>query len=45
MVIERPGLKIYFLITTRVVISLVVSFILWLFRKWPAPVEGPGSKP
>jgi len=33
IVIERPGLKVYFPITTMIVISLVVSFILWLFRK------------
>jgi hypothetical protein len=33
IVIERPGLKVYFPITTMIVLSLVVSFILWLFRK------------
>ncbi len=33
IVVDRPGLKIYFPITTMILISLVVSFLLWLFRK------------
>jgi hypothetical protein len=33
IIIDRPQLKIYIPITTMVVVSLVVSFILWLLRK------------
>jgi len=31
--IERPDLKVYFPITTMIVISIVVSVLLWLFRR------------
>ena len=33
IIINRPQLKIYIPITTMIVVSLVVSFILWLLRK------------
>ena len=33
IVIDRPGLKLFFPITTMIVISVVVSLILWLFRR------------
>jgi hypothetical protein len=33
LVIDRPGFKLFFPITTMIVISLVVSLILWLFRR------------
>jgi len=33
IMISRPTLKVYFPITTMVVISLVISLILWLFRR------------
>ena len=33
IMISRPNLKVYFPITTMVVISLVISLVLWLFRK------------
>ena len=33
IVIDRPGLKFYFPVTTMIVISLVLSLIIWLFRK------------
>lgn len=33
IVIEREGFRFYFPITTMIVISLVLSLILWLFRK------------
>ena len=33
IVIEREGLRLYFPITTMVLVSLVVSVIFWLFRK------------
>jgi hypothetical protein len=33
IMINRPNLKVYFPITTMVVISLVISLILWIFRK------------
>ena len=32
IVINRPGMKVFFPITTMIVISLVVSLLLWLFR-------------
>lgn len=31
--IDRPGLKIYFPLTTMIVVSLLISLILWLFRR------------
>jgi hypothetical protein len=33
IIIDRPQLKIYIPITTMIVVSLVISFILWLLRK------------
>lgn len=33
IVIDRPGLKFFFPITTMIVVSLLVSLILWLFRR------------
>jgi len=33
IIIDRPQLKIYIPITTMIVVSVVVSFILWLLRK------------
>jgi hypothetical protein len=33
IVIDRPGLKVYIPITTMLLVSLVVSLIVWLFRK------------
>jgi hypothetical protein len=33
IVIDRPGLKFFFPITTMIVVSLVVSLLLWLFRR------------
>ena len=33
IVIDKPHMKIYFPITTMVLISIIVSIILWLFRK------------
>jgi hypothetical protein len=32
-VIDRPGFKFFFPLTTMLVISLLVSLILWLFRR------------
>jgi hypothetical protein len=31
--VEREGLRFYFPITTGIVVSLVVSVLLWLFRR------------
>jgi len=31
--IDRPGLKIFIPLTTMILISLVVSLILWLIKK------------
>jgi len=33
VVIDRPGFKFYFPITTMIIISIVISVILWFFRK------------
>ncbi|MFZ7126179.1 MAG: DUF2905 domain-containing protein [Desulfobacterales bacterium] len=33
IVIDRPNLKIFFPITTMVLVSLLISIILWLLRK------------
>lgn len=33
IVIERPNMRFYFPITTMILISLVISLILWLFRR------------
>lgn len=33
LVIDRPGLKVYIPITTMIIVSLVLSFISWFFRK------------
>lgn len=30
---ERPGMKVFFPITTMIIVSIVVSLLLWLFRK------------
>jgi hypothetical protein len=32
-VIDRPGFKFFFPLTTMILVSLVVSLILWLFRR------------
>jgi hypothetical protein len=33
IVIDRPQFKLYFPVTTMVLISLVLSLLLWWFRK------------
>jgi hypothetical protein len=33
IVVDRPGFKLYFPITTMILISLLLSLIFWLFRK------------
>jgi hypothetical protein len=33
LVIDRPGLKVFFPITSMIVISVVVSLLMWLFRR------------
>ena len=33
IVINRPGLKVYIPVTTMVLISVIVSLILWLLKK------------
>jgi len=33
IIIIRPGLKIYIPITTMIIVSLLLSLILWLFKK------------
>lgn len=33
ILIDRPGFKVYIPITTMLLVSLLISFLLWLFRK------------
>jgi hypothetical protein len=33
IVVDRPGLKFFFPITTMIIVSIVVSLLLWLFRR------------
>ena len=33
IVVNRPHVKVYFPITTMIVLSIVISLILWLFRR------------
>ncbi len=33
IIIDRPHLKVYIPITTMIIVSLVVSIILWLIKK------------
>jgi hypothetical protein len=33
IVIDRPDLKLYIPITTMIVVSVVISLLLWLFRR------------
>lgn len=33
IIIDRPGFKFFFPLTTMIIISLVVSLLLWLFRR------------
>lgn len=33
IVVNKPQIKIYFPITTMILLSVLVSFLLWLFRR------------
>ena len=33
IVIDRPGFRFYFPLATMLIVSLLVSFLLWLFRR------------
>ena len=33
ILIDRPGLKVYIPITTMIIVSLLLSLLLWIFRK------------
>lgn len=33
IIIDRPGVKVYIPITTMILVSIVLSVILWIFRK------------
>jgi hypothetical protein len=33
IIIDKPGFRLYFPITTMIIISVLISVILWLFRK------------
>jgi hypothetical protein len=34
IVIDRPGFKLFIPITTMLIVSLVLSLLAWLIRKW-----------
>ena len=33
IIIDKPGLKVYIPITTMILVSVIISVILWLMRK------------
>ena len=33
LVIDRPGLRLYFPLATSIIVSLVLSLLLWLLRR------------
>lgn len=33
IIIERPQTKVYIPVTTMIVVSLVISLLMWIFRK------------
>ena len=33
IIVSKPNLKVYFPITTMVIISIILSLIMWLLRK------------
>lgn len=33
IIINKPSLKIYLPITTMIIISIIISVVLWIFRK------------
>jgi hypothetical protein len=33
LVVDRPGLRLFVPFTTMIIVSLLVSLILWLFRR------------
>ena len=33
IIIDRPGFRFFFPLTTMILVSLLVSLILWLFRR------------
>jgi len=35
IVIERPGVKVYFPVVTSLVVSVVLSLVLWFLRSLP----------
>ncbi len=33
IVVDRPGFKVYFPLTTMIIVSIVLTLILWLLRR------------
>jgi len=33
IVVDRPGMKFFFPITTMIIVSIVLSLLMWLFRR------------
>ncbi|MCF8110952.1 MAG: DUF2905 domain-containing protein [Desulfobacteraceae bacterium] len=33
IIIDRPGIKVYIPITTMILVSIIISLIMWILRK------------
>jgi Protein of unknown function (DUF2905) len=33
IVVDRPGMKFFFPLTTMIIVSVILSLLMWLFRK------------
>jgi hypothetical protein len=33
IVVDRPGMKFFFPLTTKIIVSIVLSLLKWLFRR------------
>jgi hypothetical protein len=33
IIVDRPGMKFFFPLTTMIIVSIVLSVLLWLFRR------------
>jgi hypothetical protein len=33
IIVDRPGMKFFFPITTMIIVSIVLSILMWLFRR------------
>jgi len=44
VVVDRPGFKLFAPFTTMIIVSLVVSLIVWLLRRWRERPEADGAR-